>query len=55
MFVYKLVTLGTVEERMVQLQERKRRLGEAVYDEAGSAEHLLTAEDIDFLLAPIDA
>nr|WP_246501042.1 DEAD/DEAH box helicase [Azospirillum rugosum] len=54
-FVYKLVTMGTVEERMVQLQERKRQLGEAVYDEAGGAERLLTAEDVDFLLAPIDA
>ena len=54
-FVYKLVTTGTVEERMVQLQERKRQLGEAVYDEAGGAERLLTAEDVDFLLAPIDA
>ena len=54
-FVYKLVTMGTVEERMVQLQERKRQLGEAVYDEAGGAEGLLTAEDVDFLLAPIDA
>ncbi|MBK3777212.1 helicase SNF2 [Azospirillum brasilense] len=53
-FVYKLVTTGTVEERMVQLQERKRQLGEAVFDEAGGAERLLTAEDVDFLLAPID-
>ncbi|WP_143265746.1 helicase-related protein, partial [Azospirillum brasilense] len=54
-FVYKLVTTGTVEERLVQLQERKRQLGEAVFDEAGGAERLLTAEDVDFLLAPIDA
>ncbi|WP_244561008.1 DEAD/DEAH box helicase [Azospirillum oryzae] len=54
-FVYKLVTTGTVEERMVQLQERKRRLGEAVYDQGQTAEDLLTADDLDFLLAPIDA
>jgi superfamily II DNA or RNA helicase len=53
-FVYKLVTTGTVEERMVQLQERKRRLGEAVYDQDRTAEDLLTAADLDFLLAPID-
>ncbi|PWC56323.1 helicase SNF2 [Azospirillum sp. TSH7] len=53
-FVYKLVTSGTVEERMVQLQERKRRLGEAVYDRGQTAEELLTADDLDFLLAPID-
>ncbi|WP_434625954.1 SNF2-related protein [Azospirillum sp. B2RO_4] len=54
-FVYKLVTTGTVEERMVQLQERKRRLGEAVYDQGQTAEDLLTADDLVFLLAPIDA
>ncbi|PWC91611.1 helicase SNF2 [Azospirillum sp. TSO5] len=53
-FVYKLVTTGTVEERMVQLQERKRRLGEAVYDQGQTADDLLTADDLDFLLAPID-
>ncbi|CAO3409720.1 DNA/RNA helicases, SNF2 family [Azospirillum largimobile] len=53
-FVYKLVTTGTVEERMVQLQERKRRLGEAVYDQDRTAEDLRTADDLDFLLAPID-
>ena len=53
-FVYKLVTAGTVEERMVQLQERKRRLGEAVYDRDRTAADLLTADDLDFLLAPID-
>ncbi|KAA0578688.1 DEAD/DEAH box helicase [Azospirillum sp. Sh1] len=52
-FVYKLVTTGTVEERMVQLQERKRRLGEAIYDQGRTAEDLLTADDLDFLLAPI--
>jgi len=53
-FVYKLVTAGTVEERMLDLQERKRRLGEAVYDQAATEADLLTPADIDFLLAPID-
>ena len=53
-FVYKLVTTGTVEERMVQLQERKRRLGEAVYDQNQTADNLLTEDDLDYLLAPID-
>ncbi|MFP5511518.1 MAG: SNF2-related protein [Alphaproteobacteria bacterium] len=53
-FVYKLVTSGTVEERMVQLQERKRRLCDAVYEQGQTAEDLLTADDLDFLLAPID-
>lgn len=52
-FVYKLVTAGTVEERMLDLQERKRRLGEAIYDQEGSQTDTLTADDVAFLLAPI--
>ena len=51
-FVYKLVTAGTVEERMLELQERKRRLGEAIYDHEGAEADTLSAEDVAFLLAP---
>ncbi len=53
-FVYKLVTVGTVEERMLTLQDRKRQLGEAVYDATTTEADLLTADDLDVLLAPID-
>ncbi|WP_349596575.1 DEAD/DEAH box helicase [Azospirillum argentinense] len=53
-FVYKLVTAGTVEERMRDLQERKRRLGEAIYDHEGAEADVLSAEDVAFLLAPLD-
>ncbi|WP_395456426.1 SNF2-related protein [Azospirillum melinis] len=52
-FVYKLVTAGTVEERLLELQERKRRLGEAIYDQDGTEADTLTADDVAFLLAPI--
>jgi SNF2 family DNA or RNA helicase len=52
-FVYKLVTVGTVEERMLTLQERKRQLGEAVYDATATEADVLTADDLDVLLAPI--
>ncbi|WP_149651460.1 DEAD/DEAH box helicase [Azospirillum argentinense] len=53
-FVYKLVTASTVEERMRDLQERKRRLGEAIYDHEGAEADTLSAEDVAFLLAPMD-
>ncbi len=51
-FVYKLVTAGTVEERMLELQERKRRLGETIYDQEGAEADTLSVEDVAFLLAP---
>lgn len=54
-FVYRLVTLGTVEERIRALQERKRLLGESIYDHDGAEADLLTDADIAFLLAPLDA
>lgn len=31
-FVYKLIAAGTVEERMVQLQERKRHIPAGLFD-----------------------
>ena len=40
-FVESLFTLGTIEERIVQLLEEKRRLFAEVFDEIGEDEHLL--------------
>ncbi|GAB3130882.1 DEAD/DEAH box helicase [Novispirillum itersonii] len=52
-FVYRLVAAGTVEERMLELQKRKRWLGEAIYGQDGAGTDTLTADDVAFLLAPI--
>ncbi len=47
-FVYKLIAADTVEERIVELQERKGRLAAATLD-ARAAVGSLAAEDLDYL------
>jgi superfamily II DNA or RNA helicase len=47
-FVYKLIASGTVEERILELQDRKGSLADAMLDE-GSWTGSLTADDLDFL------
>jgi len=48
--VYRLVALGTVDERILALQEQKRELFDAALGEAGAAA-ALTREDLLALLA----
>ena len=59
-FVYKLMTQGTVEEKILALQNRKRGLadqllkkGGAGREEDGGGGHLLTADDLDVLFQPL--
>ena len=42
-FVYKLVAQGTVEERMLELQQRKRGLAAGIYEAGGNAAAALDA------------
>jgi SNF2 family DNA or RNA helicase len=51
-FVYKLVVEGSIEERMLALQERKAALAEGVLGHDTSAEKF-NAEDLKGLLAPL--
>jgi len=51
--VYRLVAVGTVEERIRALQARKSALADALVGEDGQALGRLTVEDIDALLAPL--
>ena len=56
--VYKLVAQGTIEERILDLQERKAALAESLYsgeDSGGSSVGLstLTETDLDALLQPL--
>ena len=56
-FVYKLLTQGTVEEKIQQLQQRKRHLTSALVQAGGEGEgggHLLTADDLDVLFQPLE-
>jgi superfamily II DNA or RNA helicase len=47
---FRLVTLGTIEERIMELQERKRALVENVLEEDGF-NRSLTREDFEYLLS----
>ena len=52
-FVYKLVTEQTVEERILTMQERKRALAAGVYQESeGEQEPRLSGQDLQELFAP---
>jgi len=48
--VYRLVATGTIEDKVVALQQRKRDLFTAVVDGDGAATGALTADDIRALL-----
>jgi SNF2 family DNA or RNA helicase len=47
-FVYKLIAAGTVEERIVELQDKKGRLAAATLDARGAVGSL-AAKDLDYL------
>ena len=49
--VYRLVTRGTIEEKVLELQERKRRLVEEVFGTEGGPLERLTREDLEALLS----
>ena len=55
-FVYKLVAHGTIEERILALQERKAALAESMYSGAQARKQpLFTEGDIAELLKPLGA
>ncbi|MDO9215246.1 MAG: C-terminal helicase domain-containing protein [Methylococcales bacterium] len=53
-FVYKLITENTVEEKIIAMQERKRALADSIYTDGAKEESLaLTAEDLTVLFEPL--
>ena len=52
-FVYKLITEGTVEEKILELQDRKRDMANGIYNKGAAKSPLWTAEDIDGLFKPL--
>ena len=48
-FVYKLIAADTVEERILELQERKAMLASIALGEEGAPWSAMDVEDIDFL------
>jgi SNF2 family DNA or RNA helicase len=52
-FVYKLITSGTVEEKIIEMQAKKRQLMDNLFDPAAKAATSLTANDIQSLFEPL--
>jgi len=53
-FVYKLVTENSVEEKIIAMQAKKQALAEAVYNKGEqTAENSLNADDLNLLFAPL--
>ncbi len=53
-FVYKLIAEGTIEQRMLELQDPKRTLANSIYDEKGGMSKTFSEEDPAMSFCPID-
>ncbi|MDR3616545.1 MAG: DEAD/DEAH box helicase [Candidatus Obscuribacterales bacterium] len=53
-FVYKLIAQGTIEQKMLDMQSRKRQLAGSIYDEKGNVSLNFSESDLEALLAPLD-
>jgi SNF2 family DNA or RNA helicase len=53
-FVHNLYVAGSVEERVLRLQQRKRWLSENILGDVGAAPSQLTEGEVDSLFAPIE-
>lgn len=55
-FVYKLICKGSIEEKILELQEKKRRLQSSIYSGGVSkSSDIVNTEELRELLKPIDA
>jgi SNF2 family DNA or RNA helicase len=52
-FVYKLIAAGSIEEKIVALQEKKAALAAAILSGDGANAVKFSADDLDGLLAPM--
>ncbi|HEX8883208.1 MAG TPA: C-terminal helicase domain-containing protein, partial [Noviherbaspirillum sp.] len=54
-FVYKLIVAGSIEERIVALQEKKAALADSILSDRASEGAGFSSEDIEALFAPLPA
>lgn len=52
-FVYKLIASGTVEEKILEMQDKKRDIAKSIFDENAGPRHQLSADDINTLFEPL--
>ncbi len=53
-FVYKLIAAGSLEERILELQDRKAELAKGILEGSLSSATALTQTDVTWLLAPLE-
>jgi len=53
-FVYKLITMGTVEEKIQAMQARKQALADSIFDRNGGVQPRWTDADLDLLFEPLE-
>jgi SNF2 family DNA or RNA helicase len=53
-FVYKLVAKGTVEEKILEMQQRKRALMEGLFSDTATEKLKLTEHDLQSLFEPLE-
>lgn len=54
-FVYKLVTTGTIEEKIMRMEEKKAALAAGIFDEKSSEVSTLSADDLKSFFEPLAA
>lgn len=54
-FVYKLIAQGTIEQRMLEMQERKRAIAASIFDDQVNSSLAFSENDLEALLRPIDS
>lgn len=52
-FVYKLITLGTVEEKIMMMQQRKASLLSGIFDAHQDSDGLFNSDDLEALFEPL--
>ena len=52
-FVYKFITSGTVEEKIIELQKKKKGLIDSLFSESHHDKLQLTKSDLDNLFSPV--
>lgn len=52
-FVYKLTTIGTVEEKILEMQDRKRALANSIHGSGSKGSSMWTEEELQSLFEPL--
>ena len=53
-FVHRLIVSGSIEERVLELQEHKRNLADGLYQADGQSLGALSEDDLSELMKPLD-